>query len=78
IFQSLLDHWGIDQKFTILPLEFFNSYVTSEFKLYDISYDVDGVVKSTSEYIELATDNIECMVVMCVGAYQGRLSAKHN
>ncbi|MDE4949237.1 arginine decarboxylase, partial [Francisella tularensis subsp. holarctica] len=56
IFQSLLDHWGIEQKFPILPLEFFNSYVTSEDKLYDISYDVDGVVKSTSEYIEIATD----------------------
>lgn len=78
IFQSLPDHWGIDQKFPILPLEFFNSYVTSEVKLYDISYDVDGVVKSTSEYIEIATDNIEYIVFMCVGAYQGMLSAKHN
>lgn len=78
IFQSLPDHWGIDQKFPILPLEFFNSYVTSEVKLYDISCDVDGVIKSTSEYIEIATDNIEYIVFMCVGAYQGMLSAKHN
>ncbi|MDE4951251.1 arginine decarboxylase, partial [Francisella tularensis subsp. holarctica] len=47
IFHSLLDHWGIDQKFPILPLDFFNSNVTSEVKLNDISTDVDVVVKST-------------------------------
>ncbi|MDE4988524.1 arginine decarboxylase, partial [Francisella tularensis subsp. holarctica] len=52
--------------------------MTSEVKNYYISYDVDGVVTSTSEYMEIATDNIEYIFFMCVGAYQGMLSSNHN
>jgi len=78
LFQSLPDHWGLGQSFPILPLENFTADMNSEVKLFDISCDVDGVIKSNTNYIDIATDNIEYIVFMCVGAYQTMLSAKHN
>ena len=78
LFQSLPDHWGVGQNFPILPLEAYTDDNNSQVKLFDISCDVDGVIKSHTNYIDIATDNIEYVVFMCVGAYQTMLSAKHN
>ena len=45
VFQSLLDHWAIDQLFPIMPLQRLNEIPTREATLVDITCDSDGTVR---------------------------------
>jgi len=51
VFQSLLDHWALDQLFPIMPLSRLNEKPTREGTLVDITCDSDGEVK---KFIDLA------------------------
>jgi len=45
VFQSLQDHWALDQLFPIMPLGRLNERPTREARLVDITCDSDGAVK---------------------------------
>jgi arginine decarboxylase len=45
VFQSLLDHWALDQLFPIMPISRLNEKPTREGTLVDITCDSDGEVK---------------------------------
>jgi arginine decarboxylase len=45
VFQSLLDHWAVDQLFPIVPLSRHTERPTREATLVDITCDSDGVVR---------------------------------
>ena len=45
VFQSLLDHWAIDQLFPIMPLQRLDEIPTREATLVDITCDSDGTVR---------------------------------
>ena len=45
VFQSLLDHWALDQLFPIMPVSRLNERPTHEATLVDITCDSDGQVK---------------------------------
>jgi arginine decarboxylase len=45
VFQSLLDHWALDQLFPIMPISRLNERPTREGTLVDITCDSDGEVK---------------------------------
>jgi arginine decarboxylase len=51
VFQSLLDHWALDQLFPIMPISRLNEKPTREGTLVDITCDSDGEVK---KFIDLA------------------------
>jgi arginine decarboxylase len=50
VFQSLLDHWALDQLFPIMPISRLNERPTREATLVDITCDSDGQV---SKFIDL-------------------------
>jgi arginine decarboxylase len=50
VFQSLLDHWALDQLFPIMPIARLNERPTREGTLVDITCDSDGQV---SKFIDL-------------------------
>src|ERR1035437_2401166 len=50
VFQSLLDHWALDQLFPIMPIARLNERPTHEGTLVDITCDSDGQV---SKFIDL-------------------------
>jgi len=50
VFQSLLDHWALDQLFPIMPLSRLNEQPTREGTLVDITCDSDGQV---NKFIDL-------------------------
>jgi arginine decarboxylase len=50
VFQSLLDHWALDQLFPIMPLNRLNERPTREATLVDITCDSDGQV---NKFIDL-------------------------
>ncbi|MGD0349718.1 MAG: biosynthetic arginine decarboxylase [Verrucomicrobiota bacterium] len=50
VFQSLLDHWALDQLFPIMPIARLNERPTREATLVDITCDSDGQV---SKFIDL-------------------------
>jgi arginine decarboxylase len=51
VFQSLLDHWALDQLFPIMPVSRLNERPTREGTLVDITCDSDGEVK---QFIDLS------------------------
>jgi arginine decarboxylase len=50
VFQSLLDHWALDQLFPIMPISRLNERPTREGTLVDITCDSDGQV---NKFIDL-------------------------
>ncbi len=50
VFQSLLDHWALDQLFPIMPVSRLNERPTREATLVDITCDSDGQV---NKFIDL-------------------------
>jgi len=91
VFQSLLDHWAIDQLFPIMPLQRLNEVPTREATLVDITCDSDGAV---NKFIDLedvrgtlplhSLEQDETIVnpyylgVFLVGAYQDVMGDLHN
>lgn len=87
VFQSLLDHWALDQLFPIAPLHRLDEKPSVEVTLADITCDSDGKI---SEFIDLEdvkhTLSLHPFVpgkpyylgVFMVGAYQDIMGDLHN
>jgi len=88
VFQSLLDHWALDQLFPIVPLHRLDEEPSVEATLVDITCDSDGKI---SEFIDLQEDARHTLPVhplvpgkpyfigvFLVGAYQDIMGDIHN
>lgn len=87
VFQSLLDHWALDQLFPIAPLHRLKEKPTVEAILVDITCDSDGKI---SEFIDLEDvrqtialhplkkNEPYYLGVFLVGAYQDIMGDLHN
>jgi len=86
VFQSLLDHWALDQLFPIAPLQRLDEEPTVEATLVDITCDSDGKV---SEFIDLEDVRHSLRLhplgkkpyylgIFLVGAYQDIMGDLHN
>jgi arginine decarboxylase len=92
VFQSLLDHWALDQLFPIMPVNRLNERPTREVTLVDITCDSDGQV---NKFIDLRdvrdTLRLHCLNlngngqpepyylgIFLMGAYQDIMGDLHN
>ncbi len=87
VFQSLLDHWALDQLFPIAPLHRLNEKPVTDAILVDITCDSDGKI---SEFIDLEDvrktlplhplkkNEPYYLGVFLVGAYQDIMGDLHN
>jgi len=87
IFQSLLDHWALDQLFPIVPIHRLNEKPTTETVLVDITCDSDGKidrfidledVRRTLALHPLQPNKPYYLGVFLVGAYQDIMGDLHN
>ncbi len=86
VFQSMLDHWAIDQLFPVMPLHRLNEEPTRRGTLVDITCDSDGKVDQfigadgERRFLELHPVNSEnyYLGVFLTGAYQDILGDMHN
>lgn len=87
VFQSMLDHWAIDQPFPILPLQHLDRRPTRRALLVDLTCDSDGKV---SQYVSsnddknflklhpLEPDERYFLGFFLMGAYQDIMGDAHN
>ncbi|MGE9296868.1 MAG: biosynthetic arginine decarboxylase, partial [Puniceicoccales bacterium] len=87
VFQSLLDHWALDQLFPVAPLHRLHEEPTVEATLVDITCDSDGKI---SDFIDLEDirhsirlhplkkDQNYYLGIFLVGAYQDIMGDLHN
>lgn len=88
IFQSMPDHWAIDQLFPICPIHRLNEAPTRQAVLADITCDSDGQVdkfvdkktasKPTLDLHELKEGEQYFLGIFLIGAYQEVLGDLHN
>jgi arginine decarboxylase len=86
VFQSMLDHWAIDQLFPIMPLHRLDEEPTERGTLVDITCDSDGKVDQfigsdgERSYLELHSVGTDpyYLGVFLTGAYQDILGDMHN
>jgi arginine decarboxylase len=87
VFQSLVDHWALDQLFPIVPIHRLDEKPTVETKLVDITCDSDGKVdrfidledvRSTLALHPLEPNKPYYLGVFLVGAYQDIMGDLHN
>src|SRR5439155_2303584 len=87
LFQSLLDHWALDQLFPIIPIHRLNEPPTREATLVDITCDSEGKidkfigVKNTRQTLplhELHANEPYYLGIFLVGAYQDIMGDLHN
>ncbi len=86
VFQSLLDHWALDQLFPITPLHRLKEKPTVNAVLVDITCDSDGKIdrfidlQDTDDYITLHPLNGKpyYLGVYLTGAYQDIMGDLHN
>jgi arginine decarboxylase len=86
VFQSMLDHWAIDQLFPIMPIHRLDEEPTRRGTLVDITCDSDGKVdqfistEGERSFLELhpTTGEPYFLGVFLTGAYQDILGDMHN
>ncbi len=87
VFQSMLDHWAIDQPFPIMPLARLNERPTRRTMLVDLTCDSDGKVNryvtahSDKKFLQLhplQPDQPYYLGVFMMGAYQDIMGDAHN
>jgi len=87
VFQSLPDHWALDQLFPVMPIHRLNERPTRRATLVDITCDSDGEVdkfvdraeiKDALEVHELIAGEPYYLGFMLVGAYQDTMGDLHN
>ena len=87
VFQSLLDHWALDQLFPIMPLHRLNERPSVEAILVDITCDSDGKInefvdledmRRTLALHPLKKNEPYYLGVFLVGAYQDIMGDLHN
>ncbi len=87
VFQSLPDHWALDQLFPVVPIHRLNERPTRRASLVDITCDSDGEVdkfvdgrriKGALEVHELTAGRPYHLAFLLVGAYQDTMGDLHN
>jgi len=87
VFQSLPDHWAIDQLFPIMPIHRLNEPPTRRGTLQDVTCDSDGVIdrftggrkgKPSLELHPFVEDEPYILGIFLTGAYQEILGDLHN
>jgi arginine decarboxylase len=87
VFQSLPDHWALDQLFPVMPIHRLNQSPTRKATLVDITCDSDGGVekfvdlkdlKSALEVHELIPGQPYYLAFLLIGAYQDTIGDLHN
>ena len=87
VFQSVPDHWALDQLFPIIPVHRLNEEPTHRATLADITCDSDGEVekfvdlkdiKDALEVHELKEGEPYYLAFALVGAYQDTMGDMHN
>jgi arginine decarboxylase len=87
VFQSLPDHWALDQLFPIIPVHRLNERPTRRAKLVDVTCDSDGTVdkfvdlrdlKEALEVHPLVPGEPYYLAFVLVGAYQDTMGDMHN
>lgn len=87
VFQSLLDHWAIDQLFPIMPIHRLTTQPTRRAVIADLTCDSDGKIdkfidlKGVQRFIDLHPykgDQPYYIGVFLIGAYQECLGNLHN
>jgi arginine decarboxylase len=87
VFQSLPDHWAIDQLFPIMPIHRLNEAPTRRGTLQDVTCDSDGVIdrftggrkgKPSLELHPLVGEEPYILGIFLTGAYQEILGDLHN
>jgi len=87
VFQSLPDHWALDQLFPVVPIHRLNERPTRMASLVDITCDSDGEVdkfvdrsqiKEALEVHELIPGQPYYLAFLLVGAYQDTMGDLHN
>jgi len=87
VFQSMLDHWAIQQPFPIMPLQRLDERPTRRGLLVDLTCDSDGKVSqyvsshADKNFLELHTlqpDSPYYLGIFLMGAYQDIMGDAHN
>jgi arginine decarboxylase len=87
VFQSLPDHWALDQLFPVMPIHRLNQPPTRKATLVDITCDSDGGVekfvdlkdlKTALEVHELIPGRPYYLAFLLIGAYQDTMGDLHN
>lgn len=87
VFQSLPDHWALDQLFPIMPIHRLNQPPDQQVALVDITCDSDGEVgkfvdlkdiKETLDLHPLIPGQPYYLAFLLVGAYQDTMGDLHN
>ncbi len=87
VFQSLPDHWALDQLFPVMPIHRLNEPPRRRAKLVDITCDSDGEVdkfidlkdiKDALEVHDLRPGESYYLGFLLVGAYQDTMGDLHN
>ncbi len=87
VFQSLPDHWALDQLFPIVPIHRLNEMPEHRARLADITCDSDGEVekfvdrkeiKDALEVHELKPGEPYYLAFLLLGAYQDTMGDLHN
>jgi arginine decarboxylase len=87
VFQSLPDHWAIDQLFPIMPIHRLNEAPSRRGTLQDVTCDSDGVIdrftggrkgKPSLELHPLVGEEPYILGIFLTGAYQEILGDLHN
>ena len=87
VFQSLPDHWALDQLFPVTPIHRLNESPTRKAQLVDITCDSDGEVQKFVDQREIK-DALELhalvdgepyyLAFLLIGAYQDTMGDMHN
>ena len=87
VFQSVLDHWAIQQPFPIVPLDRLDERPTRRGMLVDLTCDSDGRItqyvsssedRHSLELHELSDGEPYCLGFFMMGAYQDIMGDAHN
>ena len=87
VFQSLPDHWALDQLFPVIPIHRLNEEPTRKARLVDITCDSDGEVekfvdlkdiKDALEVHEVREGEPYHLAFALIGAYQDTMGDLHN
>lgn len=87
VFESVPDHWALDQLFPIVPIQMLNTMPMRKATLVDITCDSDGEIekfvdlkdiKATLEVHDFDPEQPYYLGILMIGAYQEIMGNPHN